>query len=699
MKKFMFDVLIVCFLSLIIWNGNAQAGKLLFDDFSSGYLKGNKWWPREYVRHVENGKYIAKLGNSKGMGAEFKPGFFLLRLPFIDPDNVNTIQADITIVEAILDEQASDAMSFARIGGYFYNVNNTQEVTGDIFAELKIRDLGNGLGAYWRVEKSLSNDGSQIELLGSGIINLINPIQLNVPVNVKISYDGDKTFEFSVDGQTVTFVGQEEKKWGPQTSFKALMVGINATDGSDTGYISATFDNVYINNSSTIYDDFSAEKIDHLKWDEAEWVREILNGRLQSVYKASDSTGQVDTRLSTKDTPYFEATTRIESATQLSDGAIAVARLQGYFYNDSRGPGSGNSYNAYQGDIFVQVRLQYRSDGTLNAQAFVDRASEPDESSYTSLFSHTFATPISLDTDYVLSINFVKNKLIFKCNEESIVYTITTPMYPPYGEHRGLRSRLYLDSGEYGYLKTQFDNVYVGTSSLADAVTALKISSGIPWGANDIIPTDFDHNGKVGVPDAIASLQLAADLRQIVEHSSKIYTIQNGYPGNYAIAISGYEPYTLESVSGPNIVNFWQAHETHWLVNLSTRPSAGDIYNFQYHYLDDKVEGETYTISTVNDNFAFIASPLEGAAVNSDSFPITWLPAGGTVDHYMVIVISDTGDTIWASNFKSDTTSTTFNYDSTATAPLQPNKNYMIILHSYDGIGNQATTVSPFSFQ
>jgi len=43
----------------------------------------------------------------------------------------------------------------------------------------------------------------------------------------------------------------------------------------------------------------------------------------------------------------------------------------------------------------------------------------------------------------------------------AITYPITTAQYIPYGEHRCLRSRVYLDSGESGYIKARVDDVYV----------------------------------------------------------------------------------------------------------------------------------------------------------------------------------------------------------------------------------------------
>ena len=140
------------------------------------------------------------------------------------------------------------------------------------------------------------------------------------------------------------------------------------------------------------------------------------------------------------------------------------SRIQGYYYNDRRGPGSGQDHNLYEGDVLAQVRLRYDGDGLLNAEAFVHRSDDANESSFTNLFSHTFAVPINFDIFYALSIRFEGDKLIFGCAGETVEYDITTPIYPAYGIHRHLRSVIFLDDpGEAGYINISFDDVNVET--------------------------------------------------------------------------------------------------------------------------------------------------------------------------------------------------------------------------------------------
>lgn len=711
MNKSIFKFFFVIFLALFAGGGNAVAGKLLWDTFSSEHIDGSKWWPREYVRQVVDEQYISKLGNSSGMGAEVLPGIFRISLPLVEKDEIKTIQVDITLVEVVRDKKALDAKSFAMVGGYFYNVSEIQGLAGDIFAQINIGDKGNGLEAFWEVSKRLSADSLQWEPLGNGTMPLDAPLQIGSPVNVKISHDGNKTIEFLVNGKTAVFVGTEDKNRGPEESFKALEVGINATDGSNSGFISAKFDNVYINDSQTLHDDFSDPAIDLSKWKYPEWVREISNNRLQSVLKRSDSNGQVNTHLSPKDAPYIEAKVRIDSDTQLSDGARGIARLQGYFYNDSRGPGSGNDYNLYEGDIFAQIRLEYRSDGTLKAQAYVHRSDTADESIFPNLFSHTFATPISLDRDYILSINFEDQKLIFSCDGETTVYEITTPIYVPYGEHRLLRSRLYLDSGETGYLKTQFDDVYIGypsgdinfnkTAGVLDAILGLRAVTGQKTLETIYIEADLSKDGKIGVEETLYSLQIGSAVRRPA-FPIKGYigvTIQHGYPDSYALAVSTSIPFSSSRATGPNINNVWQAHETHSLVNLSARPAAGDTYKITVLYEDGSSQEKEFVVETINDNFSFIQYPENNDIIATPTPEFTWSETTGIVSSSIMVAEMNGQEEnwIWNATVSLDTDSAVYNFDGSATASLSPGKTYQVILHTYDNDGNQATTTSTFS--
>jgi len=106
----LFAISILSLFMFVVNSSNAIAGKRLYDDFSSPFIDGDKWLHREYVREIVNEKYISKLGNSIGTGAEIELGIFRNRLQFADPDSINTIECEIAIIETELDS-SSDSKS------------------------------------------------------------------------------------------------------------------------------------------------------------------------------------------------------------------------------------------------------------------------------------------------------------------------------------------------------------------------------------------------------------------------------------------------------------------------------------------------------------------------------------------------------------------------------------------------------------
>jgi hypothetical protein len=282
-----------------------------------------------------------------------------------------------------------------------------------------------------------------------------------------------------VAGVSDSFTGPT-RQGAESDSYKGLETG--AYGGLGQGYVFALFDNVYINNQATVYDDFSTAPLDQTNWKSDEEVREIANGKLRLNRLGFDEQSQITLKLSDYNTPYLETKVRIESSSQLSAGARGIARIQGHYYNDSRGPGSGQDHNRNEGDVWVEIRLQLEDNGNLKAQAIVERSNDANQATWTGLLSQYFSTPINFDTDYVLSIEFKGSMLTLKCNDETISYPISTPTYTPFGEHRSLRSIVYLDDTESGYIKAQFDDVYVEQAQATyDATGEWNFASSNTW--------------------------------------------------------------------------------------------------------------------------------------------------------------------------------------------------------------------------
>ncbi len=138
----------------------------------------------------------------------------------------------------------------------------------------------------------------------------------------------------------------------------------------------------------------------------------------------------------------------------MSDSSVAV-KIGGIFYNDTFDGSSG--YNDWEGNIFADVRLQLYK-GNIRAKAVVIRCNNRSCSSKTPL-SGFFTQLLNFDTKYLLSIEFVNSSIIFKCNDESIIYSIKTPVYSTNKLNRRLSEMVYADQGESGYVQEAFDDV------------------------------------------------------------------------------------------------------------------------------------------------------------------------------------------------------------------------------------------------
>jgi hypothetical protein len=446
--------MILIFFSIIFIRAEAFGERSLYDNFTGPYIDAQKWYNREFVREVDpvNGKLVSKIGNASGTGT------FRNMTEFQDPASITTLECDITLVKTILDT-GSYPTSFARIEGFFYNTQSTGGAKGDIWAAVVIGDRGYGLEAWWEVEEFLDDDMTSWDTWTD---KLIDPggITYNTVYPIKIAYDGTNGFEFTVGDSNDSYAVDAPWQRDAITQIKTLTTGINAQEGSGTGYASALFDNVYINDQP--YDDFETAPLNPSKWKDLESVTEISNGkRLRSNVQADGSETTAIIYATNRSAFYLEAEVAVESGGLVSTGAIGAARVGGYYYNESRGPGSLSAYNKYEGNVWGDIRIEVDHDNDLKAKAVVVRSNDADASVWTFRFSQDFITEIVFDTLYTLSIEFTGSAFIFTCDDESWEYEVTTNTYDPYNESRSLSSRIYAESGQEGYVQANFDDMYI----------------------------------------------------------------------------------------------------------------------------------------------------------------------------------------------------------------------------------------------
>ena len=453
-KYYMSALLIMVF--LFIFLPDVWAGKTLYDDFSGALIDNNKWSGSEAVLEVDpvREKLISKISNTPNDGTK------ALTILFQNPGSINAVECELTVIEANLDTGYGTS-SMAGIEGYFYNTRSSADASnnGDVAAAIYIGDRGNGLEAFWTVKEMVNGS---LEEKGAGTLIPPETLEYEAGYIVKIIYDGDNGFEFTVDEITDLFTGPDRQR-DAVDPLKYFITAVNASGGSGKGYISVLFDKVYINEGSSAYDNFEVMPIDQTKWQNIEGVLEIDDGRLCMNVQASGYTIAAENRL--KESPdYLEAKVNIKSSSWISEEAMGRARIVGWYYNESHGPGSGYYYDQYLGNVLARNWIVLDHNDNLKAVASVTRFTKSDLSSYSELFHKEFTTPIKFNTDYALSIEFTGSSLIFKCNDESASYQITTNVYDPYDKSRWLESRVDADSGKSGYIKVNFDDVYTGDS-------------------------------------------------------------------------------------------------------------------------------------------------------------------------------------------------------------------------------------------
>ncbi len=461
-------------LMLLLCNCLGTALAATYDDFSTPYLKKSRWVDirrngmseNEYVREIESGEGVLNLK----LGTNLATDLSRVNLRFIDPSAVDAIRANIEVADYNNDPTDS-ATVFARIGGFFYNSASSSptDATGDIWAEICIGDRGAGLEAWYEVEQVQSaNIYDSIQISGN---QLIAGLSSGTAYTLELVHDPDpavNSFDFKIS-QGATLLGEfvyipgptDPASMGPVfTQFKALSACVHDTFGEyEDGYINAEFDDVWVNAGSgwNLYDDFSDSEIDESLWSDVEYVKDAQDGHARLYTRGADSRQQSRIRLLDKYAPYLQATVNVDSSSWFSSGAHGRARLSGYYFNAIHGPGS---YNGREGDAFVMINLVYTGGSTAQARAWVGY-SNVDESSYTDEFAYTFPTPVAVDTDNVLSIDYTGTAIVFKCNAETITYTLPATVYPPSVSIRNLESRAYLSSGQTGYMKATFDDVVV----------------------------------------------------------------------------------------------------------------------------------------------------------------------------------------------------------------------------------------------
>jgi len=461
-------------LSLIALSSGTSEGQgtsgLPYDDFHEDTIDRTRWQNLEFIRQIKDGKLEVvnkRYGSAGNNWLEFK-----------DPNEVHSIEAEVTVTEVTAD----DANVRARIAGFFYNSiyeesepGNGQE--GEVWIQVGIRDTGSGLVAYYGVARC---DDADCNALTGFLGGDIGPVNLNEPNTLSVVWNETvNEITFGLDTSFVTTPGPTDPPLPPVRSqpkypFKAIGARVEPTGGSDSGgYIAATYDDVYRNGS--FHDGFGAAMIDYTKWNSWEFVRRVTDGVFESAVARWERNG--DNHLNFLDVgaiTAFQADVTVKEV--INNGASPRARVSGAFYND------GTSGEGYTGDILAGAAI--RHEGTqLRAICWVSRCTQPDcniPGEYENIWwDYLSSDSIQLNETRTLSVawDVDENKFHFGFDDETVTTdvtlpaVVTTPQGPP-NKKIGTRMHGIGDvgvppfEGEGGYIRAEFDNVVLLTDFL-----------------------------------------------------------------------------------------------------------------------------------------------------------------------------------------------------------------------------------------
>jgi hypothetical protein len=437
----------------------------LYDDFSGTYIDKNKWIQGEVVREIDTGnqRLVLKLANPNPVVITSFPYVTYNPLSFTYPNSVNSIQADVTLVESIVANLArTGPQSGPRIGGSWYSSvgeGTPGDATGDIHAEITLRPSNlapSGLVAHWVVIKYINAEGTDWDVIAGG--NFATPINIGSTYTLYIGYGIAHNFiDFAIVGSEWITISSNDglppRLGDPNAPWKGVNTEVWLDNATQSEYTSATFDNVYKND--LLYDGFSSPNIDETRWLTYEYVREISGGQLRSKVRSSTtSTSTIFGQsvflnpssinvIQTKVTP---------TVYQNELGANAIARIGGFYYNDGT-PGGG-----HLGVVGAEVYIGGIGENPIGGWT-VWTFSDYEGDNPVPIASGTFTTPITLGNTYTLFLEWDGNQFTFKIDNESASYTPVTSILPPYILWKEIGTRIFKPAGKEATIEALFDDV------------------------------------------------------------------------------------------------------------------------------------------------------------------------------------------------------------------------------------------------
>jgi hypothetical protein len=423
-----------------------------------------KWADLEFIARIEGGALRSEARSS------FSNPNISSNLTFIDPNNVTSIKADVTVTDLIYNGDFPRAL----IHGFFYN-----DGIGNVRAEVAIGDFGSGLRARYSVGSCSDFNCTIYNEFNSGLLGGI--LGLRTTHNLFISWTGTQ-FVFELDGTGSPAYTPPSS--GSKTSpipFKAI--GTHVASGLG-GFVSALFDNVYVNNG-TPYDNFNSSGglIDPMKWkhytEEINQALEIVREQIgDGVYglalRSYGSFGNNNMNfINAPDIKELQADLTVKEL--IYGGAQPAARLLGGFYNYVYG-GSTPGIGAV-GDIVASVGIRHNGTDPVGYYA-ISKCTKVD-CNLTDEFDvlYYFEDPKTIGQDLVGKPHRVSVRWDESSNKFSFGFDgrLTTPdvdlpggLGPPKSNWKGISTRVLGNAG--GYVIAEFANIATVVDTDGDGI-------------------------------------------------------------------------------------------------------------------------------------------------------------------------------------------------------------------------------------
>jgi hypothetical protein len=490
-----------------------KTGDYVYDDFSGATIDNKKWRQGNLVREIQGGKLLMKHTSPNPVAVPSFPNTSWNQLIFSDPNSVDSIQADVAVLE---DDITNSAQTRARLEGYWYNDGDGTpgtDRTGDVWADISIyKDSGNFV-AKWGVVRVNKDDETDYSNLGGG--NFTTDIKIGSSYTLYIGYNtGTNEFEFRVGSEKITFSPPSEyaRERGANKPWKSLTTRVQIDDADSSGYVSATFDNVYAN--GFLYDNFTLPIINPAKWTTYEYAREIKAGKFRSKVRSSEAyVSPVQSLISFAFPSTIDAfQAKVTPLTYKNpEGLYQRAAIDGVFFND------GTSGGGSIGDVFAQVRIGGTGTKPV-AEWEVLRLTNEAGTSSDLLASGKFKTAISLGKTYVLFLGWDGTKFTLKINSDEAKYTPTTGTYPVKVPSKRISTLIAPEADKKeGTIEALFDDVTVIVGS--DYKLLSKVASPNPSTVSTpTVETPYNADNKMYFPDANSVNSIGAEV-MVLENS------------------------------------------------------------------------------------------------------------------------------------------------------------------------------------